>query len=352
MFSRDLAPISNPCQAVVLLCAGFLPSSIYNSCDYVLTEPLQLPLSIRAVLAVCAALFCAAPSKGASPFETNDVVAFLGGADVVAAQHCGHLESLLATGCRGMAVRFRNFGWEGDTVFEQPRDFGFPSLASRLQKTGVTVLVVQFGRGEALNGNGPGFEAAYRNFLDSLARQWPRLVLVTPIPFENGGGLLPDLSKRNSDLAANAAAIRKVATERKLILVDLFRELSGGERLTSDGLQLTPRAHGMVAYAFAAQLGFASVAKKAGGVDDTGKWKNPLFEQVRQEVIAKNRLWFDYSRPQNWAFLGGDRITQPSSHDHRDPKVRWFPGEMEKFVPLITAAEARVETAANKAISK
>jgi len=223
---------------------------------------------------------------------------------------------------------------------------------NRCQKADATVLVVQFGRGEALNGGGPDFEAAYRKFLDGLAHHWPRLILVTPIPFENGGGLLPDLSKHNTELASNAAAIRKVAAERQLMLVDLFRELSGGQRLTSDGLQLTPRAHGMVASAFAAQLGFAGIAKKSGGLDDAGKWKNPAFEQVRQEVIAKNRLWFDYSRPQNWAFLGGDRITQPSSHDHRNPKVRWFPGEMEKFLPLITAAEARIETAANNAMAK
>ena len=60
------------------------------------------------------------------------------------------------------------------------------------------------------------------------------------------------------------------------------------------------------------------------------------------EVAAKNRLWFDYSRPMNWAFLGGDRIEQPSSRDHRDPKVRWFPGELEQFGPLIEQAEAMI----------
>jgi hypothetical protein len=59
-------------------------------------------------------------------------------------------------------------------------------------------------------------------------------------------------------------------------------------------------------------------------------------------VIAKNRLWFDYWRPQNWAFLGGDRTSVPSSRDHRDPKVRWFPAEMEKFVPLILAQESQI----------
>ena len=44
----------------------------------------------------------------------------------------------------------------------------------------------------------------------------------------------------------------------------------------------------------------------------------------------------------NWAFLGGDRIEQPSSRDHRDPKVRWFPGELEQFGPLIEQAEAMI----------
>src|SRR5205809_339944 len=56
--------------------------------------------------------------------EPGDVVAFLGGADVEAEQHGGHLEALLAARNRGLEVRFRNFGWEGDTVHTQPRDGG------------------------------------------------------------------------------------------------------------------------------------------------------------------------------------------------------------------------------------
>jgi hypothetical protein len=62
--------------------------------------------------------------------------------------------------------------------------------------------------------------------------------------------------------------------------------------------------------------------------------------------MEKNQLWFNYWRPQNWAFLGGDRITQPSSRDHRDPKVRWFPAEMEKYRPLIQAKEMEMENIA------
>jgi hypothetical protein len=304
-------------------------------------------------LSLCVLPACqAGAASAASIFQTNDTVAFLGAADVVAAQQSGHLESLLAIACRGQDVRFRNLAWEGDTVFEQPRDFGFPTLLSTAQKSAATIIVVQYGRVEALNGKTTEFAPAYRKLLDALAAQSKRIILVTPVPFEKGGDLLPDLSKRNSQLATNAEVIRNVAHERGLVLVDLFRELADTRGLTSDGLQLTPHGYAIVAGAFATQLGLRDLVNRAGGPDDTGKWKNPAFEQVRKEVVAKNRLWYDYSRPQNWAFLGGDRISQPSSRDHRNPQVRWFPAEMEKFLPLIAAAEMRIDHATDNVATR
>src|SRR6266568_1786730 len=154
-----------------------------------------------------------AKTNAAQPFpaarfilEPGDVVAFVGGADVEAAQHGGHLEALLAVVNRGLNVRFRNFGWEGDTVHSQPRDVGFPPLKEHLRRAGVSVIALQFGRTEALGGRGglAGFISDYQKLLGEFARQTPRLVLVTPPPFENGGGWLPDLSARNSDLAEYA----------------------------------------------------------------------------------------------------------------------------------------------------
>jgi lysophospholipase L1-like esterase len=285
---------------------------------------------------------------GRFTLERNDVVAFLGGADVAVAQHTGHLETLLAAKYRGLGVRFRNFGWEGDTVYAQPRDFGFPPLKAHLQRAQASVIVIQFGRNEALRGRSglPGFTAAYEKLLDACAQQTPRIVLVTPPPFEKAGELLPDLTARNSDLAGYAGALRGLTQQRGLPLVDLFSELGGAgdseARMTDDGLQFTPRGHALIARAFARQLGFGSVAETAGEPDNNGVWPNAAFERLRQAIMAKNRLWFDYWRPQNWAFLGGDRTSQPSSRDHRDPKVRWFPQEMERFTPLIEAKERAI----------
>src|SRR5262245_9245930 len=102
------------------------------------------------------ALLLAAPTAQSASlrFQHGDVIAFLGGADVAAAQHTGHQEALIAAPHRQLGLRFRNLGWEGDTVSTQPRDVGFPPLETRLAHAEATVIVLQFGRAEALAGRG------------------------------------------------------------------------------------------------------------------------------------------------------------------------------------------------------
>jgi hypothetical protein len=288
----------------------------------------------------------AAKSTAAFPLQRDDVVAFVGGADVAAAQHTGHLETLLAA--KYPHAKFRNFGWEGDTVYKQQRDFKFPPLNEHLKNAGATVIVCQFGRIESMSrvSDVAAFESAYNKLLDEFASISSRLVLVTPPPFEKGS--VRDLSQQNASLAEYCAAIRRLAQARHLQVIDLAKQFEAPQTdITSDGLQLTPRGHAIVAAAFAREIGASDVAEHAGVADKNGVWPNPTFEQLRQEVRAKNRLWFDYWRPQNWAFLGGDRTEQPSSRDHRDPKTRWFPEEMKRFTSLIADAETRIESAAH-----
>ncbi len=285
--------------------------------------------------------------------ERGDVVAFVGGTDVAAALHSGHVESLLAAQYCGLGIRYRNFGWEGDTVFVQPRDVNFPPLAAHMEKAGATVIVLQFGRAEALEGLEvlPRFASAYESMIEAFSKRTRRLAIVTPPPFENSGELLPNLASRNGDLAAFVEAIRALANKKSLPLLDVFAELGGGSgvalRLTENGLQLSPRGHGLVARAFMDQAGYGRIARLAGDPSQDGAWSDPAMERLRLAVLEKNRLWLHYWRPHNWAFLGGDRVSQPSSRDHVNPKVRWFPIEMEKFVPLIHSAEARLEEAAS-----
>lgn len=291
------------------------------------------------------------PALGAAafPLRTNDVVAFLGGANVVAAQRSGHVETLLTLANPGHHLSFRGLAWEGDTVFARPRELNYPTLAEQLRRTGATVVVVQFGQTESMAGAAKvdDFVRAYGQLLDSCAAVASRFVLVTPPPFERPTeATLPDLTVHNTGLVRYAAAIREIAAQRGATLVDLAKGLAeenDGGRLTRDGWQLTSAGQARVAAVFARQLGLGEMASRAGRADGAGKWSAPGFEPVRAAVAEKNTLWFRYARPTNWAFLAGDRTEQPSSRDHRDPKVRWFPSELEQFVPLIAEAERRIE---------
>src|SRR3954471_20370399 len=168
-------------------------------------------------------------------FRANDVVAFLGGTDVVTAQQSGHLETLLTVHYPSLNLRFRNFGWEGDTVLAQPRDINFPPLEEHLRRAGATVIVFEFGRAEALEGRAMAeFAAAYAKFLSRFTNQTSRFLLVIPPPFEHTSGLLPDLTKYNPLLVEYRGAIRKLG----YATVDLSH-LS--EVTEDDGLQISRR---------------------------------------------------------------------------------------------------------------
>jgi hypothetical protein len=290
----------------------------------------------------------AAPAQKVSEsfaFSGGDVVAFTGGEDVVESQRNGYFEMLSLLAFPGQDVRYRNLGWEGDTAYEQRRDLNFNSWSNQLRRVNATIVFAQFGQSESLQGKEmlPRFITAYEKLLDIFAEGKRRIVLVSPTPFERMGSLLPDVSARNDELGLYVEAIRGLAQKRGCRFMDLFtplRKFAGREPpLTRDGLHLGSHGHWLAARETARQLGLPMPAAKVKVDPVTGALSSPRFEQLRQVILQKNQYWFDYWRPTNWAFLHGDRIEQPSSRDHRNPKIRWFPQELEEFLPLIEAKE-------------
>jgi hypothetical protein len=303
------------------------------------------------LLAAIGSLWTRASAGDTFALRDGDVVAFVGGESIAIQGETGHLESLLAAAHPGTKVRFRNLGWEGDTVFEQPRDVNFPGLAEQLKRVGATVVLAEFGRAESMAGADrlPAFVAAYEKLCDAMAKQTPRVVLVTPAPFEKPlSEWMPDLSRHNDSLKVYAKAVADLAKRRGFACVDLFGELSAQKsRFTApDGLHPTPQGAGVIAGAYVRQLGLTN---RGGEPDAAGRWPQANVEALRQAVVVKNRLWFDYWRPMNWAFLGGDRMFVPSSRDPKNLEVRIFPREIEKFVPLIEREDARVDNLAKAA---
>ena len=155
------------------------------------------------------------------------------------------------------------------------------------------------------------------------------------------------LRKFNDSLDAYDDSIREIAKKRGAILTD-FRGLIITDTLyTRDGLHLTELLHTVAAeHVFQAVLPIEFHRTASDDIDMFQK-KEPE-ESLHQFIIAKNRLWFDYWRVQNWAFLAGDRTEQPSSRDHVDRTKRWFPAEREQFLPLIEAKEQEIWSLAAK----
>ena len=60
----------------------------------------------------------------AQPFELkpNDVIALTGGSNIERTRFNGYLQTSLIASKPELKIKVRNFGWEGDTVFEQWRD--------------------------------------------------------------------------------------------------------------------------------------------------------------------------------------------------------------------------------------
>jgi PAS domain-containing protein len=299
-------------------------------------------------------------------FKKGDVIALVGGEDMVAASEYGYLELLLTRALPDHHLKFRCLAWEGDTVFEQRRDLNFPSWEEQLEKIGATVVICQFGQMESLAGEGklPEFVAAYEKMIERLQGGGnrrvvllrPRLFEINKYPddyysprtflFRTGASdsVRDALKEPLENEEAYIEAIRQLAARRQLRCISfrsttLLINFPAAVEVTRDGVHGSDEGHRRMATDSAAAL---------LGLKEDEKGRAPKeFVLPRDEgsyaiIRAKNRLWFDYWRPQNWAFLAGDRTEQPSSRDHLDRTKRWFPEERERFLPLIEKKEQEI----------
>lgn len=179
----------------------------------------------------------------------GDRVVFLGNTLVERAQVHGYLEAMLIIANPGLNLTFRNLGWSADNVFGHsravfdPAPRGFGKLRKQVVDTRPTVLVIGYGSNAAYEGEAglPAFIAGYKRLLDTLSDTGARIALLSPIHLEKKKPPLPDPASQNENLALYSGAIAKLAVERKLFFVDLFKHLraSGeGEQVTSNGIHL------------------------------------------------------------------------------------------------------------------
>jgi hypothetical protein len=287
------------------------------------------------------------PFAGKFELLEDDVVTFTGGEDARVGQELGYLETLLSLAAAGRRVHVRSMAWEGDTVYEQPRPLNFGSWTDQFRRSGTSVIVAQFGQVEALEGkSGVGrFGAAYESLLSQFSQSTRRIILVSPAPFGTGAG--PDLRAKNDDLQLYVDVIRKIAEKNGYLFIDLSTRAMSGEGLSRDGLHLSAAGHWAAARESARQLEIPGLSD-LDAPDAGGPFRRESLENLRSAIRAKNRLWSQSWRPANWAFLNGDRIDQPSSRDHLDRRIRWFPVEIQSLPALVRREEHRIEELVEK----
>ena len=276
--------------------------------------------------------------EGKFNLESHEVVVLAGQTNLVRDQKSGTLEAVLGMAYAKQQPSFRSMAWEADTVYEQWRDLNFGDWKGQLDATGATTVMAQFGQVEAFDGVDklPQFASAYHRLIDQFATRTPRLVLISPMPFEKPvAPNAPDLLKRNADVQAYANAVRDIAKSRGAVFVDLFTPLAKRDpslpRLTDNGLHLNEEGLRVVAHLIAQQLGASS-----SEADD--------LSALRTAIVEKNRLWADCWRPANWSFVYGDRVTQMFGKPAADvPSLR---ESFEARKPMIAKLDANIQSIA------
>lgn len=220
-------------------------------------------------LAVFLLCYLAATSVSAEPpIQPGDRIAIIGNTFADQLRAHGYLESLLLKHSSDNPVSIRNLGWGGDMLTARDRPTGFPTEESTLTAHKTDVIVACFGMGESFAGEKglEEFKNELRTLIESHAgkkyngKSAVRLILVSPIAFEDLGKLTPGRDKRNRDLQAYTRAMREVAANAKVPFVDLFEssrylmDERSGPKLTTNGIHLNRYGYWAISHMFYDQL--------------------------------------------------------------------------------------------------
>ncbi len=208
--------------------------------------------SVHCILAALTVASCGASAVSKDAIEAGDSVVVVGNtfADQMR-KHC-YFETMVQQRFAGSGTSFRNLGWAGDTLAVRARPANFPPEDETLSQHGADVILVCFGLGEAFEGVSglAAFRRDYQGLIDHYrSRKYngaspPRLILVSPIAYEDLGELTPDHASMNRNLAAYAAAIGELAAANGLAFVDLHGPLRAmmsepaPRQMTTNGIHL------------------------------------------------------------------------------------------------------------------
>ena len=196
-----------------------------------------------------------------SPIRPGIRIAIVGNTFADQLRSHGYLETLLLQHWKEEPVSVRNLGWAGDTLSIRDRPTNFPTEESTLKEHQTDVIIACFGMGESFDGDAgvANFETDLKAFIAShRGKQYNgesevRLILVSPIAYEDLGELTPKVASRNRDLKRYTQAMKIVAAGEGVPFVDLYEPSkalmadSESNPLTINGIHLSEYGYWAVA---------------------------------------------------------------------------------------------------------
>jgi len=201
--------------------------------------------------------------------KPGDRVVFLGGTFIERMQNYGHVEAEISS--RISRVTYRNLGWSGDNVWGESRAVfgtvaqGFQRLQRDMELARPSVIIVSYGANEAHDGikGLSRFVEGYQILLDELKTHDAKIVLLTPLYYEDLGPPLPNPDTYNDKLKQYIDAIEVLAGSNNLPVVHLskirpstketeqrprsWRVLPDHTGLTNNGVHLTAYGYQVLA---------------------------------------------------------------------------------------------------------
>ncbi len=237
----------------------FLPSSIS-----------QIAMATALALTPIASTASDANAVARLELRRGDRIVFVGNTFGERFVQAGYFETLLAAHLPEKFLTLRNLSWSGDTLDIRLRPLNFGDQHTHLEQQEADVIFLCYGMNESYAGEPrlAAFSKALSSLIDSLrahnynGESPPRLVLVSPIPHENLGGLFPDPAPHNDNLRVYTKAMHEVGTDKRVPVVDLFTPLAkemkaSVRRLTINGIHLNDYGNWVAALAALDQLGIA-----------------------------------------------------------------------------------------------
>jgi len=297
------------------------------------------------LLAIAVLLLTHAVSAAAEPpltLKPHDRVMLVGNTLAERQQLFNHFETSLLTRFPELELTIRNLGWSADTPALQPRPLNFGDTATHLTAQRADVILAFFGLNESFAGEA-GVAAFERDLeawvtLHRAARyngtSPPRIVLVSPIAQERLKRLVHvDVEARNRELARYTDAMRRLAARLQVPFVDVFTPMrtamaASPEPLTINGIHLNETGDRVFAGILMTALGFEPAPS------DTSATALKAFDALREQVRAKNQLWFYRFRPLNAEYVVGRRVNPFGSVN--------FPGEMKRLDERIAEQDQQI----------